>query len=140
MKKKLFPILLILLLLLTDYLYWTVEFPLSHKTPEEAQNAEEAQLWYYDEFATPHEIIVSEEDLPEILQALDADKVTRRPKFATMSDPFFYLYLHYPYGYTCMTVVENGDISINPYYDSDKRLYFDGGRELYQTLFRLVPQ
>ena len=47
-------------------------------------------------------------------------------------------YLYYPDGYTLLTVVENGNISVEPDMRSDRRRYFDGGEELFDTLRELA--
>jgi len=139
-KKKLLAILAVLLLLGCDYLYWTLELPLADKLPEAVQNTMGVQLFYYDDFFTSREITVEQEAVADILNALEGTAVTRCPKFGTMSQPFFYLYLHYPNGYTRLLVVENGDISADPDMDSDRRIYFDGGEELFQALLPLTEQ
>ena len=137
-KKKILTVLAVLLLLLCDYLYWTVELPLTDKLPEAVQSTMDVQLIYYDDFFTSREITVEQEAVANILNTLEKTVVTRRPKFGTMSQSFFYLYLHYYDGYTRLLVVENGDISADPDHLSDKRIYFDGGEELFQTLLALT--
>ena len=111
-KKKILTVFAVLLLLLCDYLYWTVELPLMEKLPDEIQNTVSVQLFYYDEHFTSGEIAVGEEAVADILNALEGTTVTRRPKFGTMSQHFFYLYLHYYDGYTRLLVVENGVIHV----------------------------
>lgn len=137
-KKKILTVLAVLLPFLCDYLYWTVELPLTDKLPEAVQGTMDVQLIYYDDFFTCREITVEQEAVANILNTLEKTVVTRRPKFGTMSQPFFYLYLYYPDGYTRILVVENGNISAEPDYLSDKRIYFDGGEELFQTLLVLT--
>ena len=137
-KKKILPVLAVLLLLLWDYLYWTGGFSLGEKLPEAVQNTMDVQLVYYDDLFTSREITVEQEAVADILNAVEKTVVTRRPKFGTMSQPFFYLYLYYPDGYSRLLVVENGNISADPDMRSDRRIYFDGGEELYQTLLALA--
>ena len=137
-KKKWIVILSVLFLLLADFLYWTAELPLRRKLPEMTEDTAKVQLFYYDETFASREILVEEGDIENLLGTVAGTSVTRRPKFATMSQPFFYLYLYYPDGYTRVLVVENGDVSLEPDMRSDKRLYFDGGEELYQTLLALT--
>ena len=138
-RKKLLTLLAVLLLFLADYLYWTVKRPLNACLPDAVYSSVKADLIYYDTFFDSRHIEADERMLAEILQAIDRSEVTRRPKFSTMSEPFFYLYLYYPDGYTCMTVVQNGYIAVTPDYRSDRRLYFDGGEELYQYLKNASP-
>ena len=133
-KKKLLMLLAVLLLFLGDFLYWTAELSLMKKLPEAAGDAVKVQLFYYDETFASREILVEEGDVENLLGALAGTSVTRRLKFSTMSQPFFYLYLYYSDGYTRLLVVENGDVSLEPDMRSDKRLYFDGGEELFAIL------
>jgi len=139
-RKKILAVIAILLLFLCDYLYWTQEMSLAEKLPEEIKSSVKADLIYYDAFFTPSSKALTAEDegLAEILKGLEKTAVTRRPKFSTMSQPFFYLYLYYPDGYTCMTIVENGAIAVTPDMRSDKRFFFDSGEELYQSLLTLT--
>lgn len=51
-----------------------------------------------------------------------------------MSQPFFYLFLYSEDGYARITVVENGDIVLNPRISDKRELYFDGGEELFAIL------
>ena len=137
-KKKWIVILAVFLLLLGDFLYWTAELSLGKKLPEVAEDTAKVQLFYYDETFASREILVEEGDSEKILGTVAGTSVTRRPKFSTMSQPFFYLYLYYPDGYTRLLVVENGDVSLEPDMQSDKRLYFDGGEALFATLKGLM--
>lgn len=137
-KRKIFAFVAVLLLFLCDYLYWTVSLPLADAFSEEMQASVKAQLFYSDDFFVQQELAVDEEMLAAILEAVEQTEVTRRPKFGTMSQPFFRLYLYYPDGYTSMTVVENGEISADPEMTSDRRVYFDGGGELYSMLRSLT--
>jgi len=139
MKKKLLVFFSVILLLLGDYLYWTLPRPLNTDLPEEIYSSVKADLIYYDRYFTPKDIEVDEAQLADILNALAQTEVTRRPKFRTMSQPFFYLYLYYPDGYTVMTVVENGNLVVTPNMYRDRHVYFDGGEELYQVLLGLRP-
>ena len=137
-KKKWIVILSVLFLLLADFLYWTAELPLRRKLPEMTEDTAKVQLFYYDETFASRELLVEEGDIEKLLGTVAGTSVTRRPKFSTMSQPFFYLYLYYPDGYTRILVVENGDVSLEPDMRSDKRLYFDCGEELYQALLALT--
>lgn len=139
-RKKLLTVLAVLFLLLGDYLYWTVPMPLGSCLPDTVWNSTNAQLTGYDSLFTPREIAVETDMVEGILDAVKQTEVTRRPKFGTMSEPFFYLYLYYPDGYTRMTVVANGNISVDPDYRSDRRLYFDGGEELYRVLLQFAEE
>lgn len=135
-KKKIFGIAAALFLLLGDFLYWSLPFSLSKALPKEAWNR--AQLWYYDEHFDMRELTVDEETLQKLLTNLEAEKVTNRPRFRGMSQPYFQLHLSYDGGYPCsITIVENGDISIAAELDTDHRSYFDGGEELYAYLLAL---
>ena len=138
-KKSLLVIFCVLLLLLGDYLYWTVPLVLKKEMPEEVYDSVKMQLFYYDQFFDQKEIPVEDAALTTVLEAVEQTEVTRRPKSGTMSEPFFRLFLYYPDGYTMLTVVENGKISLNPRIADRQVLYFDGGEELYQTLLTLVP-
>lgn len=137
-KKKLLAGAVVLLLLLGDFLYWTVSFALREKISQE--EVTKVQLWYYDESFDFHEIPVEGDALARLVSAVKTERVTNRPSFHTMSGPYFYLLLYcggYPWA---LTIVENGDISLAPELDSDHRLYFDSGGELYQELYRLVTK
>ena len=133
-RKKLLMVLAVVLLFLGDYLYWTGKRPLNACLPDAVYSSVKADLIYYDTFFDSRHIEADDAMLAEILQAIDRVEVTRRPKFNTMSEPFFYLYLYYPNGYTRITIVQNGDISVVPDHRSDRQLYFDGGEGLYQYL------
>ena len=139
-KKKLLVVLTVFFLLLGDYLYWTVNLPLDSCLPELVYSSVKADLTYHDTFFIPRGIEVEEDMVTEILDAVKQTEVTRRPKFSSMSEPFFYLYLYYPDGYTRMTIVENGNVSVVPDMRSDRQFYFDGGRELYRTLLQIAEQ
>lgn len=140
MKKKLLVILAAFSLFLGDYLYWTLPRALDADLPEVVYSSVKANLIYYDSFFTPRELQIEDADVPEILNAVARTEVTRRPKFSTMSQPFFYLYLYYPNGYTVMTVVENGNLAVTPDMHSDRHVYFDSGEELYQTLLHFTEK
>ena len=137
-RKKLLAALAITALFLGDYLYWTLPQPLDRCLPGAVYSSEKADLIRYDAVFDSEKIDADEAALEAIFQALREAEVTRRPKFSTMSQPFFYLYLYYPDGYTCLTVVENGSISVVPDHRSDRRLYFDGGEELFDALQELA--
>ena len=137
-KKKIFAIAVVLLLFLGDYLYWTVPISLEKKLPEEVFDSMDMQLFYYDQYFVQKEIPVDGASLQAALDAVAQTEVTRRPKFGTMSQSFFYLYFHYPDGYTRVMVEENGELIVTPDHLKDKNLYFDGGEELYQALLALM--
>lgn len=123
-------------LLLADFLYWTVSFSLGPKLPREAVT--KVQLWYYDEYFDSHELSVEGDALEALVSAVKTERVTKRPSFRTMSDPYFYLLLYCGDGYpSALTIVENGDISLDTEIVSDRRQYFDSGEELYQALLAL---
>lgn len=138
-KKKILVFLAILLLFLGDYLYWTVPFSLEKKLPEEIFDSARVQVFYYDQFFVAEEIPVEASDVKTVLEAVKHTEVTRKPKFGTMSQPFFYLYFYYPDGYTRVMAEENGNIIVTPDHLKDRNIYFDGGEELYQALLALVP-
>lgn len=132
-KKMLFGIFAALLLLLGDFLYWTLPFSLGKAVPDENWNR--AQLWYYDEHFAVRELVIDETAVQRIVTNINAEKVTNRPRFHTMSQPYFLLYLYCDEGYPCsLTIVENGDISVTDDWVTDHRKYFDGGEELYEYL------
>lgn len=136
-QKKLLVIAAVLLLLLGDYLYWTIPFSLGKAVPNENWNG--AQLWYYDEHFDMQEIPIAETALQQLLTCLKTEKVTHRPRFRGMSQPYFQLYLYHGEGYPCsVTIVENGDISIAAEFDTDHRTYFDSGEELYRNLLSMT--
>lgn len=137
-KKKIFVILAIVLLLLGDFLYWTAPLSLKKQMPEEIFDSARIQLFYYDQFFDSEEIPVEEAALAAVLEAVEGTQVTRKPKFGTMSQPFFYLYFYYYDGYTRVMVEENGEIILTPDHLKDKNLYFDGGKELYRALLALT--
>ena len=139
-KKKLLAVLSVALLFLCDYLHWTIPLPLDSCLPEAVYGSVKVELIGHDSFFTPRTIAVETDMVTDILDALKQTAVTRRPKFVSMSEPFFYLYLYYPDGYTRMTVVANGNISVDPDYRSDRRLYFDGGEELYRVLQQFAEE
>jgi len=139
-RKKLLSILAVVLLLLGDYLYWTFPMSLDRCLPKAVYGSTNADLIGYDSFFTPRNVELETDWVKGILDAVKQTEVTRRPKFGTMSEPFFYLYLYYPDGYTRMTVVANGNISVDPDYRSDRRLYFDGGEELYRVLQQFAEE
>ena len=138
--KKLLTVLVVLLLFFGDYLYWTISQPLDSCLPEAVYGSVKAELIGHDSFFTPRTIEVETNMVTDILDALKQTVVTRRPKFVSMSEPFFYLYLYYPDGYIRMTVVENGNISVVPDMRSDRQVYFDGGEELYHALLQLAEK
>jgi len=138
--KKLLTVLVVLLLFSGDYLYWTISLPLDRCLPEAVYDSVKAELIGHDSFFTPRSIDVETDMVMDILDAVKRTAVTRRPKFVSMSEPLFYLYLYYPDGYTRMTVVENGDISVVPDHRSDRQIYFDGGEELYHALLQLAEK
>ena len=133
-KKKSLAFLVIGILLLADYLYWTVPIPLDRCLPEAVWDSTNAQLICYDSFFTPRNMEVETDLVEGILDAVKQTEVTRRPRSGTMSEPFCYLYLYYPDGYTRILVVQNGNISVVPDHGSDRQFYFDGGEELYRYL------
>ena len=137
-KKKILVFLVILLLFLGDYLYWTVPFSLEKKLPEEIHDSLGMQLFYYDQFFDQKEIQVEVSDVKTVLEAVKHTEVTRKPKFGTMSQPFFYLYFHYPDGYTRVMAEENGNIIVTPDHLKDRNIYCDGGEELYRALLALA--
>lgn len=139
-KKKLLAVLSVALLFLCDYLYWTLPLPLDSCLPEAVYGSVKVELIGHDSFFTPRTIELETNMVTDILDTLKQTAVTRRPKFSSMSEPFFYLYLYYPDGYTRMTVVENGDISVVPDHRSDRQIYFDGGEELYHVLLQLAEK
>ena len=97
-----------------------------------------AQLWHYTEgFLDSEEIEITEEDFGFLAAALENTRVTRRPKFQTMSDPWFYLVMQRHDGaLVILTIVENGDIAVDP--GTGEKQYYDGGEELYQSLLTLT--
>ncbi len=131
-KKKLLTILVILLLFLGDYLYWTAPLSLGKQLPAKVWG--KTQLWHYDEgILDSTEIELAEEDFGKIAAALENTRVTRRPKFQTMSQPWFYLVMQRPDGaLVILTIVENGDIAVDP--GTGRKQYYDSGEELYQLL------
>lgn len=131
-KKKVFAVVAVFLLLLGDYLYWSIPFSFGKVLPQESWT--KVQLWYYDEHFDSREILVEEEWIERILTTAAGTTVTNRPRFRTMSQPFFYLFLYHPNGYTRITVVENGDIDLNPRISDQRELYYDGGEELFAVL------
>jgi len=136
-KKKLLILAAIALLFLADFLYWTVHFSFEKALPDE--NWTKAQLWYYDEHFDMREILLDEADLGQVVTSLKGGQVTNRPRFRTLSQPYFQLYLYSDKGYpTSITIVENGDISIAEQLDTDHRKYFDGGEELFAILKGLM--
>lgn len=138
--KKRMTVLTVVLLLLGDYLYWTIPLPLESCLPEAIYSSTNVQLIGYDNFFTPRIVEVELDVVTEILDAVRDARVTRRPKFGTMSEPFLYLYLYYPDGYTRILVVQNGNISVVPDHRSDRQFYFDSGEELYQVLLQLAEE
>ena len=132
-KKKILVILAIALLFLADFLYWTVPFSLDRAIPED--NWTRVQLWYYDEHFDMREILVDNADLEQIVTSLKGGQVTNRPRFRTLSQPYFLLCLYSEDGYpTSITIVENGDVSMAVQLDTDHRTYYDGGEELFAIL------
>ena len=132
-KKKILVILAIALLFLADFLYWTVSFSLDRAIPED--NWTRVQLWYYDEHFNMREILVEDEQIGQIVSAAQGTTVTNRPRFRTLSQPYFLLYLYSEDGYpTSITIVENGDVSVAAQLDTDHRTFYDGGEELFAIL------
>ena len=132
-KKKLPVLLVVLMLLLADFLYWTVPFSLDRAIPED--NWTRVQLWYYDEHSDMREILVEDEQIGQIVSAAQGTTVTNRLRFRTLSQPYFLLYLYSEDGYpTSITIVENGDVSMAVQLDTDHRIYYDGGEELFAIL------
>ncbi len=131
-KKRLLVIAAVLLLFLGDYLYWTAPISLGKQLPAKVWG--KAQLWYYDDgLIDSTEIQVTEEDFGTIAAALENTRVTRRPRFQTMSQPWFYLVVQRPDGaLVILTIVENGDIAVDP--GTGGKQYYDSGEELYQVL------
>lgn len=137
-RWRIVAVLAVLLLFLGDYLYWTTPFYLKRVIPGEEWT--KAQLWYYNEHFDAQEILVDGETLQKIMSGFNAERVTNRPGFRTLSQPYFMLYLYYDEGCPCsVTIVENGDISIAAELDTDHRKYFDGGEELFEYLKTFVP-
>lgn len=132
-KKHFFCILAVLLLILGDCLYWTLPLSLERAIPDEDWN--QAELLYFDEYFNMREITLDEGTLQQILTSLSTARVSNGPRFHTMSQPYFLLYLYSDEGYPCsLTIVENGDISVTDDWVTDHRKYFDGGEELYEYL------
>ena len=93
------------------------------------------QLWYYDEHFDMREILVEDEQIGQIVSAAQGTTVTNRLRFRTLSQPYFLLYLYSEDGYpTSITIVENGDVSMAVQLDTDHRIYYDGGEELFAIL------
>jgi len=130
MKKKIFTIAVVFLILAADFFYWTHGLSLGQQLP--------ARVWGNAElyFRYDTEVELTEEDFGFLAAALENTRVTRRPKFRTMSDPFFHLVMQRHDGaLVILTVVENGDIVADP--GTGKKQYYDGGEELYQSLLTL---
>ena len=135
MKKKFLVPVVILLLLAADFFYWTQGLPLGQRLPAKVWG--QAQLWLCADgwFDSP-EIELVETDYGRIAAALETTRVTRSPKFDTLSQPWFYLNLQRPDGaLIILTVVENGDISVDS--GTGRKQYYDSGEELYQALLSL---
>lgn len=131
MKKKILIVFLVLALVTVDALYWTCGLSLGQQLPAKVWG--KAQLWSgYD-----RQVELSDEDFGYIAAALENTRVTRRTKFQTMSQPWFYLVMQRPDGaLVFLTVVENGDIAVDP--GTGKKQYYDGGGELYMALLSLT--
>ena len=136
-KKKLPVLLVVLMLLLADFLYWTVPFSLDRAIPED--NWTRVQLWYYDEHFNMREILIDNADLEQIVTSLKGGQVTNRPRSRFRSLPDFELYLYSDSSLPCaINISENGNISVAAELDTDHRKYFDGGEEMYQVLLTLI--
>ena len=138
MKKKVFVIAAVFLILAADFFYWNHGLPLGRQLPARVWG--KAQLWYYsDGFLDSEEIEITEEDFGFLAAALENTSVTRRPRFQTMSDPWFYLVMQRHDGaLVILTIVENGDIAVDP--GTGKKQYYDSGQELYQSLLTLTDK
>lgn len=136
MKKKVFVIAAVFLILAADFFYWNHGLSLGRQLPARVWG--KSQLWHYsDGFLDSEEIEITEEDFGFLAAALENTSVTRRPKFQTMSDPWFYLVMQRHDGaLVILTIVENGDIALDP--GTGKKQYYDGGEELYHSLMALV--
>jgi len=136
MIKKIFAIAAVFLILAADFFYWDHGLSLGQQLPARVWG--EAQLWYYnDGFLDSEEIEITEEDFGFLAAALENTRVTRRPKFQTMSDPWFYLAMQRHDGaLVILTIVENGDIAVDP--GTGRKQYYDSGEELYQSLLTLT--
>ena len=138
MKKKLLTIAVVFLILAADFFYWTHGLPLGQQLPAKVWG--KAQLWHYNEdYLDSEEIEITEEDFGLLAAALENTRVTRRPKFQTMSDPWFYLVMQRHDGaLVILTIVENGDIALDP--GTGRKQYYDSGEELYQVLTQFMKQ
>lgn len=133
MKKKLLILFLILALIVADIFYWTHSLSLGQRLPVKVWG--KAELFFgYDT-----EVELTEEDFGVLAAALENTRVTRRLKFQTMSDPWFYLVMQRHDGaLVILTVVENGDISVDP--GTGRKRYYDNGEELYQILMQFMTE
>lgn len=138
LKKKFLILLLVLALVVADVLYWTAGLSLGQQLPARVWG--KAQLWHYNkDYLDSEEIEITEEDFGFLAAALENTRITRRPKFQTMSDPWFYLVMQRHDGaLVILTVVENGDIAMDP--GTGKKQYYDGGQEFYQSLLTLANE
>ena len=136
MKKKIVTVIAVFLLLTANFLYWTAGLSLSRQLPARVWG--KAQLWHYNEsYLDSEEIPLTEEDFGFLAAALENTRITRRPKFQTMSDPWFYLVMQRHDGaLVILTIVENGDIAVDP--GTGKKQYYDSGEELYQSLLEFT--
>ena len=133
MKKKILAIAVVFLILAADFFYWNHGLSLGQQLP--------ARVWGKAElyFRYDTEVELSEEDFGFLAAALENTSVTRRPKFQTISDPWFYLVMQRHDGaLVILTIVENGDIVMDP--GTGKKQYYDNGEELYQVLTQFTKQ
>ena len=133
MKKKLLTIAVVFLILAADFFYWNCGLSLGRQLP--------ARVWGRAElyFGYDTEVKLTEEDFGVLAAALENTRVTRRPKFQTMSDPWFYLVMQRHDGaLVILTIVENGDIAMDP--GTGKKQYYDNGEELYRVLMQFMTE
>ena len=133
-KKKLWILLAVAALLLADFLYWSVPFSFGKMLPEETWT--EARLVYYDDHLLSRETVIADEAmLEQILTAAEETTVTHRPRFRTISQSYFELFLLCEEGAPCViTLLANGDVAVTPEMDSDCQKFCDGAEELFAAL------
>ena len=138
MKKKILTIAVVFLILAADFFYWNYGLSLGQQLPARVWG--KAQLWHYNEdYLDSTEIELTEEDFGFLAAALENTRITRRPKFQTMSDPWFYLVMQRHDGaLVILTIVENGDIAVDP--GTGRKQYYDNGEELYQVLIQFMKE
>lgn len=133
-SKKRLPLLILLLIVGSLWLYWGRSFPLTKALPEETWVR--MQMWVRDETSDEWIWEIEPPELDAILDAIGATTVDRNDKSKNLGYTGFEVLLYpesgdYP---TLIYINDYGKIAVAPYLDLDNYRYYENGGELFHAL------